>query len=70
MALRSGQKRKLVRSDIDPDETATFLVATYEGCLSLAKMSQDVRVLRSVKANTALYLETLRAANGKRGTAV
>ena len=66
MALRSGQKRKLVRSNINPDEIAAFLVATYEGCQSLAKMSQDVKVLRSIKANMGLYLETLRARNAKR----
>jgi hypothetical protein len=32
-----------VRSDVDPNETSTFLIAAYEGYISLAKNSQDVR---------------------------
>jgi TetR/AcrR family transcriptional repressor of nem operon len=47
VALREGQKRKVMRNDVDSDEAATFLIATYEGYLSLAKNWQDVRVLRS-----------------------
>ncbi len=46
-ALREGQKRKLVRSDIEPKETATFLIAAYEGYMSLAKISQDAQLLQS-----------------------
>jgi AcrR family transcriptional regulator len=33
VALREGQKRGLVRNDVDPDEAATFLIAVYEGLL-------------------------------------
>lgn len=60
-ALRTGQKRGVVRSDVDPDEAATFLVAAYEGYFSLAKNSQDARVLRSGLNNLTGYLEGLRA---------
>jgi AcrR family transcriptional regulator len=59
-ALREGQKRGLVRSDVDPKETAIFLVAVYEGYLSLAKNSQDARVLRAGKRILILHLESLR----------
>ena len=59
-ALRDGQNRRLVRRDINPDETATFLIAGFEGCLSLGKTVQDVRVLRSAKASMTRYLESLR----------
>jgi hypothetical protein len=38
-----------VRSDVSPDETATFMVAAYEGYISLAKNAQDVRVLQAGK---------------------
>ena len=33
-ALREGQKRGVVRSDINANETATFLIAAYEGYTS------------------------------------
>src|ERR1700693_708986 len=59
-ALRKGQKCGLVRRDIDPNEGAIFLVAVYEGYLSLAKNSQDARVLRAGKRILILHLESLR----------
>jgi len=62
-ALREGQNRGLVRRDISPDETATFLIAGFEGCLSLGKTVQDVRVLRSAKGSMVRYLESLRTGN-------
>ena len=60
-ALRAGQKHGVVRSNVDPDEAATFLIAAYEGYFSLAKNSQDGRVLRSGLRNLIGYLEGLRA---------
>jgi AcrR family transcriptional regulator len=60
-ALRTGQKHGAVRSNVDPDEAATFLIAVYEGYFSLAKNSQDARVLRSGLRNLISYLEGLRA---------
>ena len=59
-ALRTGQKQGVVRKDVDPDEAATFLIAAYEGYFSLAKNSQDARVLRSGLKNLTGYLEGLR----------
>jgi TetR/AcrR family transcriptional repressor of nem operon len=59
-ALRNGQKRNLVRADIDANETTAFLIATYEGYLSLAKSSQDPRMLQSCKKTITNYLESLR----------
>ncbi len=64
-ALREGQKRGLVRSDVDPNERAVFLVAVYEGYLSLAKNSQDARVLRTGKRILILHLESLRPSAGQ-----
>lgn len=60
-ALRTGQKHGVVRNDVDPDEVATFLIAAYEGYFSLAKNSQDARVLRSGLKILIGYLEGLRA---------
>lgn len=66
-ALHAARKRGLVRSDVDPDETATFVMAGFEGCLSLAKNAQDVRVLRSGKRSIIRYLESLRGAVTRSG---
>jgi AcrR family transcriptional regulator len=60
-ALRLGQINGKVRNDIDARDTATYLVATYEGYISLAKTAQDSRVLVSGMKQLRLYLESLRA---------
>jgi TetR/AcrR family transcriptional regulator, transcriptional repressor for nem operon len=59
-ALRYGQTRGLVRADIDANEIAGFLIAIYEGYISLAKSWQDPEMLQSGKRNMSGYLETLR----------
>ena len=64
MALRHGQKRGLVRSDVDAGETATFLIATYEGLISLAKNSQDAQMWKAGQKSLIRLLESLR---GRRG---
>ncbi|HEX4487976.1 MAG TPA: TetR family transcriptional regulator C-terminal domain-containing protein [Terriglobales bacterium] len=61
-ALRDAQKRGLVRRDVNADETATFLMAAYEGYISLSKNSQDASLLRQGNKALAQYLETLRPA--------
>jgi len=63
-ALRDGQKRGLVRSDIDANETATFLIATYEGYVVLGKNSQDPRMMQSCQRRVSGHLESLRLAPG------
>ena len=60
-ALREGQKRGNLRPDFDSDETALFVVALYEGYMSISKNAQDPRVLESGKRSMARYLKTLRA---------
>jgi TetR/AcrR family transcriptional regulator, transcriptional repressor for nem operon len=65
-ALRDGQKRRLVRADIDAGEIATFLIAMYEGYISLAKSSQDPHMLQSGKKNITQYLESLRNARKRK----
>lgn len=59
-ALKAGQKQGLVQPGVDPMDTATFLVATYEGYISLAKNSQDPRILQAGKRHLTRYLESLR----------
>jgi len=68
-ALREGQKRGLVRNDIDANETATFLIATYEGYVVLTKNSQDARMMQSGQRRVTGHLESLRPARGRRRAA-
>lgn len=59
-ALRLGQANGKVRRDIDAREAATFMVAAYEGFISLAKTAQDPNLLRMGVRQVTEYLETLR----------
>ncbi len=64
-ALRDGQKRGIVRNDINANETATFLIATYEGYVVLGKNSQDPRMMQSGQRRVSGQLESLRPARGR-----
>jgi TetR/AcrR family transcriptional repressor of nem operon len=68
-ALRKGQKCGVVRSDINANETATFLIAAYEGYVVLTKNSQDARTMQSGQRRVSGYLESLRPARGRRRAA-
>jgi TetR/AcrR family transcriptional repressor of nem operon len=63
-ALREGQKRRVVRSEINASETATFLLAAWEGYAVLAKNAQDARMLRSGQRRMLRHLEWGRPARG------
>jgi TetR/AcrR family transcriptional repressor of nem operon len=65
VALQQGQKRGVVRSHVKANETATFLMAAIEGYVSLAKNSQDARMLQSGKRHVIRHLESLRSARGR-----
>jgi hypothetical protein len=60
-ALRRGQTQGTVRRDLHPGETAGFLIAMYEGYISLAKNAQDVNVLKVGIRNIVGWLKSLRA---------
>jgi TetR/AcrR family transcriptional regulator, transcriptional repressor for nem operon len=64
-ALREGQKRQVVRSDINANETATFLIAAWEGYAVLGKNSQDPRMMKSGLKSVIRLLESLRAKGGR-----
>jgi hypothetical protein len=68
-ALREGQKRGVVRNDINANETATFLIAAYEGYVVLTKNSQDARTMQSGQRRVSGHLESLRPARGRRRAA-
>ena len=64
-ALREGQKRRVVRSDINANETATFLIAAWEGYVVLGKNSQDPRTMQSGQRRVSGHLESLRPTRGR-----
>ncbi|MGO9516934.1 MAG: TetR family transcriptional regulator C-terminal domain-containing protein [Candidatus Korobacteraceae bacterium] len=67
-ALRRGQSQGTVRRDLVPEETASFLIATYEGYTLLAKNAQDAKVWEVGIRNIVRWLRSLRAlGNRKRG---
>ena len=65
-ALREGQARGRVRRDVEPSETAGFLVAMVEGYFSLAKNAQDAEVSKAGKRNMVGWLESLRPPGNRR----
>jgi len=67
-ALRRGQSQGTVRRHLVPEETASFLIATYEGYTLLAKNAQDAKVWEVGIRNIVGWLRSLRAlGNRKRG---
>ena len=63
-ALRKGQSRGEVRADVDAEETALYLTATYEGYISIAKNAQSAEVLRTGVKRVVRELEGLRGEKG------
>jgi len=61
-ALLRGQEEGTVRRDLDARETASFLIAMYEGYVTLAKNAQDVNVWKVGIRNIVGWLGSLRAA--------
>jgi len=59
--FQAGQQNGTVRSDIDPEHTVTFILASLEGCIGMAKNAQSVDVLEKCSAGLLQYLETLKA---------
>jgi AcrR family transcriptional regulator len=65
-ALQQGQIQGLVRDDVEPDGTAGFLIAMYEGYVLLAKNSRDPKVWEAGIRNIVGWLRSLRApGNGR-----
>ena len=64
--IRRGQSERTVRRDLNPDETASFLVAMVEGYTSLAKNAQDPRVWEVGIRNIVGWLKSLRAQSNRK----
>ena len=64
--LRKGQSQGTVRRDLNPDKTASFLVAMVEGYASLAKVAQDAKVWQVGIGNIVGWLRSLRVPSSRR----
>ncbi|MGC2636897.1 MAG: TetR/AcrR family transcriptional regulator [Acidobacteriaceae bacterium] len=64
--LRKGQSQGTVRRDLNPDDTASFLIAMVEGNASLAKVAQDAKAWDVGRRNIVGWLRSLRVP-GNRG---
>lgn len=62
-ALLRGQAKGTVRRDLDARETAGFLIAMYEGYVTLAKNTRNVSVWKAGIRNIVGWLQSLRAPN-------
>lgn len=59
--LQRGQALGTVRRDVNPNEAASFLIATVEGYGTLAKNAQDAEVWKAGIRNIVRWLKSLRA---------
>jgi len=63
-SLRRGQASRRVRSDLDVDAAAAFLVAAWEGCAGAVKNSQDMQLGWTLIRGLQDYLELMRPERG------
>lgn len=64
-AIKRGMKNGAVRPDADPQQVSLLFIAMLEGCLSLAKSTQNPDVLYQCGGGIIGYLDSLRPENNK-----
>jgi len=69
-AVKRGMKNGSVRADADPEQISLLFIAMLEGCLSLAKNTQNPDVLYQCGGGIMDYLDRLRPVNNKTGKGV
>lgn len=58
-ALERGRKQGVVRADVDCKSAALFIVASWEGCIGMAKNDQSLKTLRPCLKQLAAYVRGL-----------
>mgnify|MGYP002830109923 CR=1 FL=1 len=58
-ALRQGQQQAQVRSDVDPDRSAAFMIASIEGSIGIAKNTQNSEPWNACKEGLERYVRSL-----------
>lgn len=59
-ALARAQASGHARTDLDPGQAASVILATLEGCIGLAKTAQSIDLLRECGAGLMGYLDNLK----------
>ena len=59
-AFKHAQDNGHMADQHDPEATATFIVASLEGCIGMAKTAQDLDVLMQCGTGVIRYLRSLR----------
>jgi TetR/AcrR family transcriptional repressor of nem operon len=60
-ALRRAQENGEIRAEVDCDAAALFIIASMEGCMSLAKNHQSAATLRQCGGQLISYINMLKA---------
>src|SRR5262245_59523880 len=68
--IRWGQAQGLVTPDLDPEDEAMFIIAAYEGYISLAKNSRDAATLEAGQRRLVRHLTSYRVAETRGRSAV
>jgi AcrR family transcriptional regulator len=56
-SLRQGQQLSQIRSDVDPDRSAAFIIATIEGSIGMSKNTQNSEPWIACKEGLERYME-------------
>lgn len=59
-AVERGRSAGMIRTDVDAASTATFLVASLEGCIGMAKNAQSKDLLLQCGLGVITFLNSLR----------
>lgn len=59
-AFLCGQSSGTIRKDIDPQAVSLYLIASFEGCIGLAKATQKMDTFITCRQQISHYLESLR----------
>ena len=59
-ALQQGQIDGIVRTNINPQSIATFLLCSYQGVMGASKCMQSVDLARDLFDTLCAYVESLR----------
>ncbi len=59
-ALKRGRKAGQVRKEVDPETTAAFIVAAFEGAIGSVKTSRSLPLARMIVGGLEQYIESLR----------
>lgn len=65
MVLERGVREGVFRRDVEPQKTARFIIAMFEGSVGMAKNSRSLDAIRESLGMICEFLETLTPAEGK-----